>query len=227
MDLEDGLYHATFDDVPYVCQFASPERVYDYLYNAFNPRSDPRWQQFGAQDVENYAFWCHRACAIACLKMAIETFTGARPTLWDLVQEGLALGGYKVHDSRGRFIDEGWYHGPLIALGELYGLEGHAAGYVSDLEIARLILEGWLVAPTVTPRLGDRGSLNPRGWLSEYGGHLVLVYAFEWSGDDVATYHLHNPSGRYDELRAGAQIGAGRFREAFAHRLTAFRKAPA
>ncbi|MBN1679712.1 MAG: hypothetical protein JW966_05435 [Anaerolineae bacterium] len=96
--------------VPYYAQFASPERIHDYIHRGYDGTHDPDWHTFGADVPEDYAFWSHRVCALACIKMAVGAFyPDAQLTLWDLVQQGLAVNGYTVRDERGRWVDQGWY----------------------------------------------------------------------------------------------------------------------
>lgn len=216
--LADGVYRAGVQ-VPYYAQFASPERTYDYIYKQFDGTRDPNWRTFGAPDRGDYAFWAPRACAIAVLKMAIEAFyPDKRPTFWQLVSEGLRLNGYTVRDARGNWIDEGWYVDAQMQLAARYGLLAEARGYISLERVCTYIRSGWLVAATVTPQLGERQTAVP-----QYGGHLVLVHGFEWQQRRPTHFWLHNPSGRYIELRANARIPAARFEAGFAHRLIAFR----
>jgi len=218
--LPAGTYRAPVR-VPYYAQFASPDRIYDYIHRAYDGTRDPRWREFGATEPGEYAFWAPRVCALACLKMAVEAFYPQRqPTLWQLVKEGLAAGGYRLRDERGRWIDEGWTVHAQLRLAARYGLRTEGRAYASPLTICRYILDGWLVAATVTPEIGERQP-NRRG----YGGHLVLVYGFDWEDGRPARYVLHNPSGRVPELQAGAILPAEQFRASFARRLLAFRPA--
>lgn len=217
--LPDGEY-STGINVPYTAQFASPARIHAYIHEGFHGRNDPNWPTFGAPDAETYHFWAHRACAIACLKMAIEAFTTTAPvTMWHLISEGIELGGYRTHDAAGRFVDEGWFYQALVKLGERYGLAVNGASNASYLDVCASILDGWLVAPAVTPAIGERDRL--RG----YDGHFILAYGFHWQDKRPESITIHNPSGRLAELQAGAVIPAARFRAAFAHRYMAFRPA--
>ncbi|WP_119072389.1 C39 family peptidase [Aggregatilinea lenta] len=216
-DLPNGEVHAVAH-VPYVPQFASPDRIAAYIHDGYDGTQDPHWRNFGADDPAEYAFWAPRVCALACVKMAVEAYFPSRqPSLWELVQRGLAHGGYTVRDEEGRWVDEGWTVGAQMALAAEYGLQAVGQGYASPLSICRAIRRGALVAASVTPELGERDPQPGR-----YGGHLVLVTGFVWEGGHPAAYVLHNPSGRTPELQAGARIPAARFEAAFAHRLIAF-----
>ena len=120
--LASGTYRSPAS-VPYVAQFASPERICDYIHRGYDGTHDPRWRTFGATEPGEYAFWAPRVCALACIKMAVEAFYPQRqPTLWQLVKEGLAADGYRLRDERGRWIDEGWTVHAQIYLAARYGL---------------------------------------------------------------------------------------------------------
>src|SRR5258708_15374223 len=107
-NLPDGDYFAA-KDVPYVAQFASPDLIHAYIHEGLHGQDDPAWQSFGTSDPDTYTFWAHRACAIACIKMALDTcHTIESRSMWQLIEEGLALGGYRTHDESERFVDEGW-----------------------------------------------------------------------------------------------------------------------
>jgi hypothetical protein len=216
--LADGEYNASVT-VPYVPQFASPSLINDYIHRGLHGYDDPNWMTFGADDVDAYTFWAHRACAIACLKMAMDAYYAQQArTMWQLIEEGLALGGYRTHDEAGAFIDEGWFYPALVQLARRCGLQVGGMGYASVLNICQAVREGWLVAAAVTPELGEWGRLR------QYDGHFVLVYGFRWSRGQCESLILHNPSGRHAELQAGAVIPARRFRAAFAHRFISLRQ---
>lgn len=212
--LADGVYRVPYD-VEYVPQFASPDRINDYIHHHYDGTTDPHWPTFGAENPVDYAFWCHRVCALACLKMAIHAQTDQDPSLWELVQIGLQHDGYRVYDDQGMMIDEGWYVVAQIKLAADYGLEMIGHSYAPVVAMCQPILDGQLIAAAVSPEIGER---QPN-W-RRYGGHLVLVYGFEWRGGRLHSLILHNPSGRHPELQAGAIIPAQRFRKLYANRFS-------
>jgi hypothetical protein len=215
--LTDGEYRVPVN-VPYVAQFASPELIHRYIHEGFHGRDDPNWQAFGSQDVDSYTFWAHRACAIACLKMAIDGFQTSPPrSMWQLVEDGLSLGGYRTHDEHGNYVDEGWFYPPLIKLASNYGLQTIGMAYASLPDVCAALRDGWLIAAAVTPELGERGRLR------RYDGHFVLIYGFVWQRGRCSALLLHNPSGRYAELQANSRIPSHRFGMAFAHRFIGFK----
>ena len=196
-------------------QFASPELTYAYCHEGFDGRHDPRWREYGTEDIEEYVFWCKRACAIACLRMCIEALTTLSqfPTMIELIRKGVDLGGYTVHNEKGEFVDSGWYYQPLVKLGEEYGLRGSVCKILTIDEICSYLVAGSLVIASVNPKIGDRDIP-----ITSRGGHLVLMHGFKWSKQECEALLLHNPSGRFPELQANAVIPFNRFSEAFAGR---------
>ncbi|MBI5929545.1 MAG: hypothetical protein HY862_09565 [Chloroflexi bacterium] len=217
-DLPDGEYRVSLD-VPYIPQFASPERINDYIHHGYDGMHDPNWAVFGSPDPQEYAFWSHRVCALAVIKMAIEAHqpNTPAPTLWQLTQAGLAEGGYVVCDTQGRWVDEGWYFAAQVKLAAQYGLQLTGYSYASPLGICYHLWQGHLVAATVTPELGEHKPQTRR-----YGGHSVLLHGFRWEGGHPTDYLLHNPSGRYLELQANVWLPAQKFQQAYAYRFAAF-----
>jgi hypothetical protein len=216
-NLPDGEYSVA-PTVPYVSQFASPDLVYSYIHERLQGRDDPNWQNYGAENPDEYTFWAHRACAIACVKMAVDTFHADKSgTMWEMIQQGRTHGGYRTHDENGVFVDEGWFYPALVKLADQYGLAVRGMAYASILDVCAAIRDGWLVAVAVTPDLGERGPLR------RYDGHFVLAYGFTWQNGRCTAIQLHNPSGRYPELREGVIIPTSRFGAAFAHRFIAFK----
>lgn len=216
--LANGEYCAEVQ-VPYYAQFASPERIHDYIHAGYDGAQDPNWSLFGAKDPADYAFWAPRVCTLACIKMAAEAFQpSVRPSLWELVKAGLDVNGYTVRDGQGRWVDEGWYYHAQVHLASYCGLKAVGRSYVSPLTICDYIRDGWLVAASVSPELGERQPRDRR-----YGGHLVLVYGFTWENGHPTRYYLHNPSGRYPELQAHAAVSSERFKGQYAYRFVALR----
>lgn len=208
------------EKIPYTAQFASPELIYAYHHEQFDGRQDPRWREYGTEDVEEYCFWCFRSCAVACLKMCIETL--ARPeqplSMIELIRQGVAAGGYIVHNEKGEFVDFGWIYAALVKVGQSYGLNGQVYKALSLEQMGALLHAGALVIASVSPEIGERNDTP----ITRKGGHVVLMHGYEWSDQGCQTLLLHNPSGRFPELRENAVIAYERFAAAFAGRGFAF-----
>lgn len=208
---------------PYIAQFATPSRINEYIHNHLHGRDDPNWPSFGASDPDEYTFWAHRACAIACVKMAADAFaTAPLSSMWEWIQAGRDLGGYITYTPDGRFVDQGWLYAPLAALANERGLVVEGMAYASLLNVCAAIRQGWLVAVAVTPEIGEpsfRQGRLPR----RYDGHFILAYGFSWKQGRLAALHFHNPSGRSTDLQAHVVMPTRLLQRAFAHRYIAFR----
>lgn len=206
--------------IPYSAQFASPELIAAYCHEQFDGRHDPRWREFGTDDVEAYCFWCSRSCAIACVKMCIETLARPKhpPSMFELIQQGLAAGGYIFPHEQGTFVNVGWIYQPLVNIGQSYGLKGQVYKTLTLEKICSLLLTGALVMASVSDEIGERHDTP----ITHKGGHIVLVHGFEWANQGCQTLLLHNSSGRFPELQEHAVISSDRFAAAFAGRGFAF-----
>lgn len=207
-------------EIPYSTQYASPELIYSYRHERFDGRQDPRWREFGTDDIEEYCFWCSRSCAIACLKMCIETL--AKPeqplSMIELIRQGLAAGGYIFRKEQGKLVNPGWIYQPLINVGLSYGIKGQIYKTLSIEDICSLLLTGALVIASVSNEIGERDDTP----ITRKGGHVVLVHGFEWSDQGCQALLLHNPSGSFPELQENAVVPYDRFAAAFAGRGFAF-----
>ena len=215
--LADGEYHAVAQ-VPYYAQFASPNRIAAYIHEGYDGTQDPNWHTFGADDPVEYAFWAPRVCALACLKMAIEAFyPERRPTLWELVQKGLAHGGYTVRDAAGNWVDEGWTYRAQVALAAEYGLQAAGQGYARRCRsAARSARARWWRHPS-RRRSGARRV--PGGMGAICAGVRLRVARRPQQPTGCTTLQAAT------RAASGGTIPADRFRAAFAYRLIALRPA--
>lgn len=215
--LDTGYYG--FKMFSYTSQFASPELAYDYIHNNYNGEEDPNWYVYGSEDSEEYAFWAPRSCGVICTKMIVDELgtNKEKHTIMDMINLGIELGGYKLYNNRGEFIDLGWMHRPLVNLGSYYNVHGGVSSHASIEELYFRIADNQVAIASVSPQIGERNSL-----ILDKGGHLVVVYGMEWEQGKCKYVFLNNPSGRYPELRSNARINADRFKEAYAERLIYF-----
>jgi len=103
--------------VPYYAQIASPGLARAIFDEGLDARLDPRWQESGAETVEEYAYWSWRACGPACVKMCVGALGGERLSLIDWIKAGLSLGGYLIEkDDQGNPVEVGWLRRTLAEL---------------------------------------------------------------------------------------------------------------
>lgn len=203
--------------IPYVCQYASPDRVAAFVHGEAPLEEDSRWQDYGAASPAEYAHWAQRSCGVVCVKMAVEGLAGLPPRpVMDWVRAGLALDGYLTElrpDRPERPVEKGWRHAALAALAEQHGLDAHLAAGMALPDLAAHLRAGRVVIASVSSELGEAGPVTRKG------GHLVVVTGVEVdAGGTVQAVILHNPSGRTPALQAAARIPAARFAAGFAGR---------
>ena len=200
-------------DVPYFAQVASPELAGPIFAEGLDARLDPRWEEFGAEIAEEYAYWCWRACGQACVKMCVEALGGERRSLMDWVRAGLTQAGYLVEkDDRGNPIEVGWLHRALAELIQAAGFPAVAQPVALD-EFPNYLSEGCLLIASVSYEVGlDCGPVTHKS------GHLVVVTGADLLGDAIENVIINNPSGRSEALRARACIPIGRFQAGYSGR---------
>jgi hypothetical protein len=204
-------------EIPYVCQFASPELVHAFVYGERDIESDPRGAEYGAADAAEYAHWARRSCGVVCVKMAVEGIRGgaAQPVMaW--VREGLAINGYLTElraDRPERPIEKGWKHASLAELAQRYGCSVEMMRDVTAADLAAQVRAGRVVIASVTSEMGEEGEIT------RSSGHLVLVIGvgIDEAGR-VMEVIVHNPSGRTAALQCKARIPAERFMRGFSGR---------
>lgn len=202
-NVKDGLYRSSPRRVPYISQFAKLTTEKDIKKINVEPAI------FGLQGYptkEDFDFWNSRVCGIACIKMVLDSLERSQnKTMWDLIQEGLELGGYKLHDAKGKFVDLGWFHKPLLELAQSHGVSGFLRQSLSIHNVAEEIVNGnYVIASVKVPsrsELEDDGSYFKEGYKGKTYGHLILVTAVELQNGMPKTFLAHNPSGykKYEE----------------------------
>jgi len=200
--------------IPYACQFASPELVWEFINKTRDLKTDPRWAEYGAASPEEYAYWAMRSCGVVCVKMAVEGLAGIAPRpVMDWVREGLALDGYLTEIRADRPVEIGWKHAALAELVKQHNLSAEIAAHLTTGDLVEHLRSDRLIIASVTSELGEDAPITRKN------GHLIVVYgaALDSQGS-VESVIAHNPSGRRPELRAAASIPVERFREGFSGR---------
>jgi hypothetical protein len=200
--------------IPYYAQVASPELAYSIFEEGQDPRSDPRWQQWGCESVDEFGYWVDRACGIACIKMVVEGLGGPQRLMMEWIQGALGRKGYMVTpDANGNPVERGWIHRVLAELISACGFPASTRA-ASIEEIAGFLDGGQIVIASVSYELGREGTIT------QQGGHLVVVTGADVTGDGkVDCFYINNPSGRLAKYQANARIDAGRFVQAYSGRV--------
>jgi hypothetical protein len=200
--------------IPYYAQVASPELAYAIFEDGLDPRRDSRWQQWGCESAEEYAYWVDRACGIACVKMVVEGLGGPQRLMMEWIEGGLERKGYLVtKDANGNPVERGWVHRALAELINACGFQA-TTRQASMEEIARLVDSGQIVIASVSYELGREGTITHQG------GHLVVVTGADVNDEgEVGCFYINNPSGRLGIYQTNARIDAGRFAQAYSGRV--------
>lgn len=194
---DDGLYHATDKEPPYISQFCeiTEEKSIDKI-----DTSKIAFQSHGYLNREQFDFWNRRACGVVCVKMVLDHyFPNSKTTLWGLLNEGIGLGGYILYDKNGKFVDLGWFHKALLMLVKRHGLSGFLSSYLSILNVADYVCKRNLVIASI--RVPDRAKLSEKGdfFVKGYSGnvynHLILITAVEIKNGKPVNFVAHNPTG--------------------------------
>jgi hypothetical protein len=134
-----------------------------------------RWREDGFPSIEDAESWGHRACGLACVAMLIELYTCERPTLSDLLWEGLR---------RVAYCPQGWLHAGLAGLLDQRGVAS-APMPLSYPDVLAVVLGGTPVIASVS----DEFPMDGRR-----GGHLVVVTGVAVESGKVSTVFFNDPS---------------------------------
>lgn len=207
-NLDNGDYFID-KEIPYQCQFATPNLVADILENKIKAEDDPNWKIFDFSDKKEYAYWSLRICGIACFKMILDFYNlSGNKTIAELTNEGVKLGGYDIK------TDKGWVYKSLLEQAKIYNLKGYIASYFGINSICNLILNKKFFIASVNPSLIRFDKIFPIS-NKEPGGHLALVIGFKINNGKIAGFFLNNPSGKSEETRKKAFIPINIFNKAY------------
>lgn len=205
-NLEDGDY--IIKNVPYVCQFASPELTKDILEKRFIAEDDPNWNIFGYRTRKESAYWAWRQCGVCCVKMVLD-FHRINRQVAELTKEGVDLDGYNIEN------DSGWYYKPIAKLLERYNLIAKIMPHLTVEVLAELLLREKLAIISVNPEIirGDTKITSHKK-----SGHLVLAVGFRIHNKQVTGLFVNNPSGKSEAMQVYAFIPIERFNNAYGQR---------
>lgn len=172
------------NDVPFVCQFATPESAELSLTQKLRAIDDPDWALSGARSSTRYADWAFTMCGMACTAMVLEYFRHERVLPAILAEDALDHGVYQEHGGELSAMRYKEY----VRWIARYGLKAHIFTRLTISGIRYLISKGDLVIVSVNPNI--RGyETAPR---AQEGGHLVLVTGYDLKHDTIT---INNPSG--------------------------------
>lgn len=148
------------------------------------------YKREGFTNINEAKFWSSRSCGLACVKMAIQAFTGENIPLKTLLIEGLDIDAYSEQ--------YGWYHKGLARLVNKHGLKAVQQSVGQNIEkIGQYIKNKELVIASVTVGFEAGKSYVSKGktMFMSRGGHLVLLHGVRLDeSNSVLSFSIHHPS---------------------------------
>ncbi|MBI4136425.1 C39 family peptidase [Candidatus Roizmanbacteria bacterium] len=194
--------------IPYVSQFESKELVDEILSEKIDPHDDPLWKRSGAKTKEEYAYWSHNTCGIACLKMVLKYKLKKEIPIVHLAKKCTEYGGYILKKEEA----EGLFYEPFCQfVKKEFDMNASVAPF---LTLKRILFEtgnSHVVIASVSPEIRNKHN-NPK---TVTGGHLVVVTGYDAKKKRVT---IHNPSGLYKKSQENYEMKFEEFEKFFAGR---------
>lgn len=171
-------------DVPYVCQFATPESAELSLTKQLPPEEDRHWGDTGAASPRRYSQWAFTMCGMASVAMALRYFKNNHTKIVQLAEDALKDGVYVENTKE---ISSMRYK-EFASWIRKYALRAEIYTKLSARGIQYALTQGKLVIVSVNPNIRGFDTAS----LIQKGGHLVLITGYDRM---VGTISLNNPSG--------------------------------
>ena len=130
------------------------------------------WEQHGGWALGERLEWSNRACGMAALRMILLAYTGASPSVTELL---------KLGEKRGARVERGWVHAAIASLAGEFGVVGEAQPVPVE-ELGQRLADAPMII-SVSEQFPEDG---------HRGGHLVVARGYETA--DVPTVHFRDPS---------------------------------
>jgi len=222
ISINDGFY-STKKDIPYISQFidVTKEAEIDEIKADIS-----KLYLHGYKALNDFVFWGRRICGIICIKMILNA-NGLAIDLkvYDILQLGLKLKGYIVNNEDGEFVDVGWFHKPLLKLGQSLGLKGAVKNSQVIENLALEVVKGNFVIVSV--RVPDRSFLKKDGnyfddnYQGTIHGHLILLTGVAIKNHKPIYFTAHNPTG-YKNYEKNSRISSKTMKRIFTGRIILF-----
>jgi hypothetical protein len=148
-----------------------------------DPCTTGPWWETGFADPDEYRFWSHRLCGLACLESALRYWAVPHPDRAALVADACAWGAYVRH-ADGRV--DGLRYAPFVNwVTARFGLSGQVHRTIGLAELAGTVSGDSVAIASVSPEIRWPERANECR-----GGHLVLI-----TGAEDGRVWFHNPSG--------------------------------
>lgn len=210
--LKDREYKLPYD-IPYVCQYASPDMAARYVEDENLLLEDPNWKSSGAENIEEYKFWAMKLCGMACFKMILLALGVRDAKLVELGKKALEANVYKKDPNNPKRLI-GLLHVPFLKFAKQFGFDGKLAWQIGPYAIAYEILKNNFVIASVSNRIRHK-EVHP----DDKTGHLVLAHRFKVEGGKISGFYIHNPSGFYNESQENHFVTTEDFINCFSGRI--------
>jgi len=200
--LTKGKYYGSDISIQGVDQLGSPdptkiEKPYGQIYDKESAK------RFGTSNLEEYSYWAWRACGVANAATILLSKGLYDGTLFSLVEDLVARGGYVDIDRRGN-KDVGWRHAALCELLIRYGIPAKVKPFLPLYSLLKVIANSGMVIASVKSKLVDSG------------GHMVLITGMAWQGKDTIL-EIFNPY-NLDSLGGKQRVKLSEFAADFRNR---------
>lgn len=176
--LQRGEYYGFRGDLATVDQLGGPqpELVEAYYGKINDPEAAAR---FGTANLDEYSHWSWRSCGVANVATLLRTAHLFDAPLYQLVSDIRNAGGY-LSANRWGDSDIGWKHDALRDALVSRGVQAELSTRLSVEGLLAAVAKGAAVIASVKSRLSDGGS------------HMVIVYGFQWDGENT-TLNVYDP----------------------------------
>lgn len=130
------------------------------------------WEQHGGWALGDRLEWSDRACGMAALRMILLAYTGASPSVTELL---------KLGEKRGARVERGWVHAAIANLAREFGVVGEAQPVPVE-KLGQHLADAPMII-SVSEQFPQDG---------RRGGHLVVAHGYETEA--VPTVHFRDPS---------------------------------
>jgi hypothetical protein len=194
-------------NVPYFCQWESPELAKQIVEHTVSTDDDPNWKSSGAKTKDEYHDWSWSACGMACTKMLLARRTGHIAPIVELGRECAKYGGYVMPLK----ASIGLYFKPYITfVVERFQWKAKIIQGVTVQELMYELGKGNYVIAGVNAQIR-----YPKSIPTQKNGHLILLLGYDKTKQE---FYFHNPSGISKETQEYATIKYNDFKRFFSGR---------
>lgn len=179
-----------------------PEKILDIPYHSQNENAVLRE-------------WHDRSCAIACVKMILDSFTDEDISMFDLIHEGLAINAHTEH---------GWSHDGIVRILRNHRVLAYSQEFKSvkinvtesGVSFSKSEHQDELRENGILKMLEEIQKGNPvicsveAGFSDNKTSHTILIKGFRIDGEN-RSFIYHDPDSRNGEIKDNIEVEIERF----------------